>query len=50
MTVRISFDYEPKEPDDDDRTGVSEDEFSWVSDLLMERFGAENIEIVRKDE
>lgn len=47
MTVVIKFNYEPDEPDDDDSTGLSSDEFDRVSDRLMEGFGADNIEITK---
>lgn len=41
--VKITFNYEPDEPDDDDETGVSEAEYTKVTEILMEQIGAENI-------
>ena len=40
--VRVSFVYEPDEPDEDDDTGVSNEEFEKISDALM-MFGAEDV-------
>lgn len=48
MTVRVQFDYEPDEPDDDDKTGMSEAEYEKVTDGLMQTYGAENIEFEKK--
>jgi hypothetical protein len=49
MTVLVSFDYEPDEPDDTDPTGVSSDEFDRLTDQLME-IGADNIVVRKKAE
>jgi hypothetical protein len=46
MSVRISFDYEPDEPEDDP-TGMSEAEHMRVMDALAE-LGAMNITIAAK--
>lgn len=45
MTVLISFNYEPDDPDDNDPTGLSNDEFDEVTMRLMETMGAANIVI-----
>lgn len=42
MTVLVKFDYEPDEPDEDDPTGMSSDEFDRLQDRLME-LGADNV-------
>lgn len=42
--VKVTFKYEPDEPDDDDATGVSEDEHNRLMDQLMQ-LGAEDITI-----
>jgi hypothetical protein len=47
MTVKVSFNYEPDEPDDNDPTGVSEEEHSSLTDKLAMEFGADNIEITK---
>lgn len=41
--VKVSFVYEPDEPDEADSTGVSSDEYELVTGKLME-MGAENIQ------
>jgi hypothetical protein len=46
-TVKVTFEYEPDEPDDSDSTGLSEAEFVRVNDALMS-IGADNIEFERK--
>lgn len=46
--VRVTFMFEPDEPDDNDRTGLSEAEFERLMELLMD-VGAENIEVRRVD-
>ena len=45
-TVRITFDYEPDEPDPSDSTGMSEGEHLRVTEALME-LGAMNVRIER---
>ena len=49
MSVRVSFTYEPNEPDDDHEMGVSADEYERVSDELMQRYAADDIEFARVD-
>lgn len=44
MPVKVTFMYEPGEPDADDRTGMSENEYNELTDALMQ-IGADNIEI-----
>lgn len=46
-TVKVSFDYEPDEPDDDDRSGMSEEEFQRVMDACM-ALGGHDIQIEKK--
>lgn len=50
MAVRVTFLMTPDSPDDDDKTGMSNEEFEQVTDHLMMELGAENIEIVKVDE
>lgn len=45
--VQVSFVYTPDDPDPGDDTGVSAKEYEEVTDLLMERLGAENIQFNR---
>lgn len=47
MTVMVQFTMEPDEPDDDHATGMSNDEFEDMTNLLMERLGAEDIEVTK---
>lgn len=48
--VRVTFIYEPDDPDDDDPTGVSNAEFEEKTDLLMTRFAiTDNPEFERVD-
>ena len=42
--VRVVFDYEPDYPDEDDSTGMSEDEFERVFDAIT-HLGGMNIEM-----
>lgn len=44
MAVKITFNYEPVQPDPDDSTGMEESEFISVTDHLMQ-IGADDIEI-----
>lgn len=44
MSVKVSFTYTPDDPDDDDPTGLSEEEHQKVFDTLM-HLGAEDISI-----
>lgn len=46
-TVKVSFDYEPDEPDDEDNSGMSEEEFERVMDACM-AIGGTDIRIVRQ--
>lgn len=46
-TVRVSFDYEPDEPDPGDRTGMSEAEHDRLFDRLLS-LGADDVKIERK--
>ena len=45
--VRVSFDYCPDEPDPDDSSGLSEDEYMRLMDQLQE-LGAENVSFERQ--
>lgn len=45
MTVKISFNYEPDEPDEDDSTGMSLEEYERVTEHLMSSVGAESIQV-----
>ena len=47
MAVKVTFTYEPDEPEDDP-TGMSEDEFQRVFDAVM-AIGGEDIKIERVD-
>lgn len=47
MSVKISFNYEPDEPDDTDRTGMSEEEYLQLTDALMQ-LGADDITMERE--
>lgn len=47
MTIRVSFTYEPDDPDDDHEMGVTEAEHQAVSDKLMFEFGAEDVNFER---
>jgi hypothetical protein len=47
--VTVKFSYEPEDPDDDDRTGMSEEEYSDFTEKLM-ALGAEDIEIEKAHE
>ncbi len=40
-TVKITFVYEPDEPDEDDATGMSEDEYTRVTDAVMQLGGCD---------
>lgn len=44
MKVKVTFEYEPEEPDEGDRSGMSEEEFMRLMDDLM-ALGANDIEI-----
>jgi hypothetical protein len=48
MAVTVTFTYEPDDPDDGDRTGMSMEEHDSLTEALM-ALGADNIEIERKD-
>lgn len=48
MSVRVTFTYEPDDPDDDDPTGVSEAEHQELMDHLL-ALGAEDVEISKQD-
>lgn len=47
MAVRVTFIYEPDDPDDDHPMGVSDAECDEVTEKLMRVFGAEDIEFAR---
>lgn len=47
MTVEVSFDYEPEEPDETDPTGLSVDEHDRLMEQLIE-IGATNIKVEPK--
>ena len=49
MSVRVTFDYYPDDPDDSDSTGMSEDEFVELNDKLAQ-LGADNVTVERQDE
>ena len=42
--VKVTFNYEPDDPDDDDATGMSSDEYDQLYDALIS-LGADNVEI-----
>jgi hypothetical protein len=44
--VSVSFKFLPEEPDPDDPTGVSEDEYNNLTDQLTQ-LGAEDIQVVK---
>lgn len=44
--VKVTFKYDPEEPDDGDRTGMSNEEFERLHDSLTE-LGAEDIEMTK---
>jgi hypothetical protein len=46
MAVKVTFDYEPDDPDPKDSTGMSSDEYEELHEHLMS-IGADNIEIRR---
>lgn len=46
--VKVTFDYEPQEPDDEDPSGVSEDEYQELMERLME-LGATNVSVTKTD-
>jgi hypothetical protein len=50
MTVQVTFRYEPDEPDENDPTGVSSEEFDRTSDRLMMEFGAEDVQFSKVTE
>jgi hypothetical protein len=50
MAVRVTFVYDPAEPDPNDRTGVSEVEFNTMNEELMQRYGAHEIDFEKIDE
>lgn len=43
MKVKVTFVFEPEDPDENDPTGLSEDEFNELTDGLASEYGAENI-------
>lgn len=45
----MTFDYEPEEADDSDPTGVSSAEHDRIMDRLMQEFGADNINVEKKE-
>jgi hypothetical protein len=47
--VRISFDYYPENPDPEDPTGMSNDEYDTVMDILSQ-LGADNPTIERQED
>ena len=47
MTCIVTFEYEPMDPDDDDPTGISEEEYNDLCEKLM-ILGADDIAIVKK--
>jgi len=47
--VKVTFIYEPDEPDEEDQTGVSSAEFERVNDLLSMSVGAEDIQFEKAD-
>jgi hypothetical protein len=44
MKVQITFDYHPDDPDENDASGMSAQEYEQVQEQLME-LGAENIKM-----
>ena len=48
MSVKVTFTYEPDDPDDDDSTGMSAEEHDQLHDQLMS-LGADNIIIEKID-
>jgi hypothetical protein len=42
--VRVTFYFEPEDPDPSDPTGISEDEYNDLMDRLIE-LGAEDVEV-----
>lgn len=49
MRVKVSFDFEPENPDDDDSTGMEVAEYETLTEGLME-LGATNIQISKGDD
>lgn len=47
MDVKVTFDYEPGEPDDENDSGLSEEEYDRLTEALIE-LGAMNVRIVRR--
>jgi hypothetical protein len=47
MSVRVTFTYEPDEPDDSDKMGISSSEFEQMTDSLMMNYGADEIDFER---
>ena len=45
MKVRVTFVFEPDEPDDQDPTGLAEEEFLELTGGLSSEYGAEDIEV-----
>lgn len=45
-TVKVTFYYEPDEPDDEDETGMSADEYDRVTERLI-GLGADNMKFER---
>ena len=47
MRVRVTFEYEPDEDkvDADHDMGVTEEEYDNVTEVLIGRFGAEDVEV-----
>lgn len=43
--VTVTFQYEPDEPDEDDPTGMSLEEYEKLTLALMEDHGATNVEV-----
>lgn len=43
--IKVTFLYTPDDPDEEDSTGVSNEEFERVHDRLSMEFGAEDIQI-----
>lgn len=44
LKVKVSFDYYPDEPDPDDETGMSEDEFNDMMEKVL-ALGGDDIQI-----
>jgi hypothetical protein len=47
MSVRVTFTYEPDEPDDSHTMGISGDEYDRMTMELLEHFGADEVTFER---